>query len=208
MTEETLKKVKKIGIPLAIIVILLGMLYSCTAGKYNKFIELREDVDSKWAQVENVYQTRFDLIPNLVETVKGAAGHEENVFTEVAEARSKAGGVIKLSADDLDDPEKLAKFQKAQDSLGGALQRLLSVSENYPSLKTNENFIALQDELASLENKISNERRRYNESAKKYNTAIQMFPGNFVANLSGFRAKSYFSANDEAKSAPKVDFQK
>lgn len=206
MTEKTAKTLKKVGIPLIIILVVFGMLYSCTAGKYNKFVSLREDVDSKWAQVENVYQTRYDLIPNLVNTVKGAAGHEEKVFTEVAEARSKAGGVIQLSAEDLEDEEKLARFQKAQDSLGGALQRLLSVSENYPSLQTNQNFLALQDDLAAIENNIKIERRRYNETAKTYNTQIQLFPGNFIANMSGFRPKAYFKAAEEAQSAPKVEF--
>lgn len=173
---------------------------------YNNMVELDEQVSAQWAQVENQYQRRYDLIPNLVSTVKGAASHETELYTQVAEARAKAGGIIKLDASILEDEEKFAEFQKVQDSLGGALQRLLSVTENYPELKTNQNFLALQDELEGTENRISTERKRYNDLAQKYNASIRKWPGVLIAGKMGFKAKSYFTAAAQASSAPAVQF--
>lgn len=183
--------------------ILFG-LSSCNI--YNNLVDLDEQVKSQWAQVENQYQRRLDLIPNLVSTVKGAASHETELYTQVAEARAKAGGVIKIDDSILEDEEKFAEFQKAQDSLGGALQRLLSVTENYPELKTNENFLALQDELEGTENRIATERKRYNDVAQTYNSAIRKWPGVLFANKMGLKAKAYFTAATEAATAPVVQF--
>lgn len=191
-----------------VVVIILVVFAGCQfyAGNYNKMVELEENVSNQWAQVQNVYQRRFDLIPNLVETVKGYASHESQVITDVAQARSKAGGVMQLSAADLEDPEAIRRFQEAQNSLGGALQRLLSVTENYPDLKANENFLALQDQLEGTENRISVERGRYNEAVTEYNTFIRQFPRKIIADMSGFRTKEKFSADSSAQTAPAVSF--
>lgn len=176
------------------------------SGNYNKMVELDEAVSGSWAQVQNVYQRRMDLIPNLVETVKGYAAHESQVYSDIAEARSKVGGVVQISAADLEDPEKLRQFQEAQNSLGGALQRLLSVTENYPQLKADQNFLALQDQLEGTENRITVERGRFNEAMTAYNTFIRKFPQNIIANMSGFRQKEKFTADAAAQTAPKVSF--
>ncbi len=166
-----------------------------------------EGVKGQWGQVQNVYQRRFDLIPNLVATVKGYANHEEKVFTEIAEARSKAGGVMNVSDEVLNDPESFKKFQKAQSELSGALQRLLVVTENYPALKADQNFMALQDQLEGTENRITVERQRFNELVKDYNVFIKQFPRAIVANMSGFREKAYFAADEAAEKAPTVSFE-
>ena len=173
---------------------------------YNGLVKMDEGVNTAWSNVENQYQRRLDLVPNLVATVKGFASHESEVFTQVAEARSQAGGVMQLSSDVIDDPEALAKFQQAQNSLGGALQRLLSVTENYPQLQANQNFMALQDELEGTENRIATERMRFNETVQEYNKYIRSFPKNIIANMNGFEKKAYFTSTDEAKTAPKVEF--
>lgn len=199
-------KIKKILIIAGIAVVAAIALYSCTAGTYNQIVDMEENVTSSWAQVQNVYQRRLDLVPNLVETVKAAAGHEEKVFTEVAEARSRAGGMVKIDSEVLDDPETFKKYQKVQDSLSSSLQRLLVVSENYPALKTNENFRDLQAQLEGTENRITVERKKYNDAVKVYNSFIRKFPKNIIANMNGFRTKSYFEASEEAQSAPQVKF--
>ncbi len=199
------KGVKTIVIILVIVIAVFGVV-KFFAGTYNTMVSMDEGVLSQWAQVENQYQRRLDLVPNLVATVKGYASHESEVFTQVAEARSQAGGVMELSSDVLDDPEALAKFQQAQNSLGGALQRLLSVTENYPQLQANENFMALQDELEGTENRIATERMRFNETVQEYNKYIRTFPNNIIANMNGFEKKAYFTSTDEAKTAPKVEF--
>lgn len=193
-----------IGVGIAIFVVV--SCFSCVTGSYNKMITLSEEVDAQWAQVENQYQRRSDLIPNLVATVKKYASHESEVYVQVSEARAKAGGVTKIDADTLNDPEKLAQYQKAQDSLGGALQRLLSITENYPELKADKNFLALQDELEGTENRISVERKRYNDAAKAYNISIRRFPASVIAKHNDFTSKAYFTAEEKAKSAPKVEF--
>ena len=150
----------------AVIVILIFSGYGKFKSTYNNMVVLDEGVKEKWSQVENVYQRRSDLIPNLVATVKGYASHEEETFTQIAEARSNAGGNITISEEVLNDPALFQKFQEAQASLGGALQRLMMVTENYPELKANESFLALQSQLEGTENRISVERKRFNETAK------------------------------------------
>ena len=199
-------KLKNGLIGLGIILVVLFGCYSCFSGNYNNLVTMDEQVNAQWAQVENQYQRRYDLIPNLVATVKGFATHESEVYTQVAEARSKAGGIVNIDSSITDDPEKMAQFQKVQDSLGGALQRLLSVAENYPELKANQNFMALQDELEGTENRIAVERKRYNDAAQVFNTSIRKFPVVFLANTFGFKTKAYFKAAEESKSAPKVEF--
>jgi len=197
---------KKLLITVGIIVVVLFGAYSCYRNAYNGMVSRDEEVQSAWAQVQNQYQRRMDLIPNLVNTVKGYAGHEEGVFTAIAEARAKAGGVVKVDGSMLDDPEQFKKYQQAQDALGASLRRLLLVSENYPELKANQNFLALQDELAGTENRISTERKRYNDGVKDYNQFIREFPRSIIANMSGFRTKAYFEAAEAAQSAPAVQF--
>ncbi len=193
-------------IPVGIIVVIVLIIYGSFAGTYNKMVALDEGVKSSWSQVENVYQRRFDLIPNLVETVKGYAAQEKDTLTAVTEARSRAGGVMNISDEVLNDPESFERFQQAQGELSGALQRLLVVTENYPELKSNQNFLALQDQLEGTENRIAVERQRFNEQVKTYNTYIKQFPRMIIANLSGFREKPYFEASSGAETAPKVEF--
>ncbi|MGL4982210.1 MAG: LemA family protein [Treponemataceae bacterium] len=193
-------------ISVAVIVGIVFSIYQFFAGTYNSMVGLDEQVKAQWAQVENQYQRRFDLIPNLVETVKGYAAHESEVFSGIAEARSRAGGVMNISNEVLENPESFQRFQQAQGELGGALQRLLAITENYPDLKANQNFLALQDQLEGTENRISVERKRFNDTSQMYNTFIKQFPNMFIANMSGFREKQYFSATDGANQAPQISF--
>ncbi len=193
-------------IPVGIIVVIVLIIYGSFAGTYNRMVALDEGVKSSWSQVENVYQRRFDLIPNLVETVKGYAAQEKDTLTAVTEARSRAGGVMNISDEVLNNPESFERFQQAQGELSGALQRLLVVTENYPELKSNQNFLALQDQLEGTENRIAVERQRFNEQVRTYNTYIKQFPRMIIANLSGFREKPYFEASSGAETAPKVEF--
>lgn len=202
-----MKKGTKIAlIVIAIIVVLLGGCVASISGSYNSMVALDENVKSQWAQVENQYQRRYDLIPNLVATVKGYAEHENEVFTNIADARSKAGGVLNVSDEILNDPEAFARFQQAQNELGSALQRLLVITENYPELKADENFLALQDQLEGTENRISTERTRFNSVVQEYNKTIRAFPKVILANMFGFREKAYFTATTEAQTAPVVQF--
>ena len=150
MAFDPKKFLSKTVVTIIVIVVIALGLYSCTAKTYNNLVSLDEQVNAQWAQVENQYQRRYDLVPNLVSTVKGYAKQEADVFTQVAEARSKAGGVVNIDSSITDDPARMAEFQKVQDTFGGTLQRLLSVTENYPELKSNQNFIALQDELEGI----------------------------------------------------------
>ena len=196
------KKYFTISIIAAAVVLLCGITYS----SYNKLVLLDEETSSAWSQVENQYHRRYDLIPNLVNTVKGYAKHEESVLRELTEARSKAGGVISVDSSILDDPEKMAEFQKVQNELGASLQRLLAVTENYPELKANQNFLALQDELEGTENRISVERKRFNDSVKAYNSTMRRFPMNLLAGMFGFEKKNYFAAEAAAAKAPEVQF--
>jgi LemA protein len=171
----------------------------------NKIVTADEGVKAGWSQVENQYQRRFDLIPNLVETVKGFAKQEKEVLEGVTLARSRVGQLT-VTPEVLNDPKAFAKFQQAQDGLSSALSRLLVVTENYPTLRSNENFLALQSELEGTENRISVERRRFNETVQSYNTLIRRFPASFIASMGGFKEKSYFSAASGADQAPTVKF--
>ncbi len=173
--------------------------------KNNDLVQKQETVNQAWAQVENQYQRRADLVPNLVNTVKGAADFEQETLTNVIEARSRATS-IQVSAGDLDDPQKLARFQQAQQQLSGALSRLLVTVEKYPELKANKNFLALQDQLEGTENRISTERMRFNQAVQTYNTSIQKFPGNIFAGILGFDKKAYFEADEGADEVPEVNF--
>ncbi len=196
----------KIGLGIAGgIIIIIFLIVSWATGKYNSFVGLNENVKSAWSKVENVYQRRADLVPNLVATVKGVANFEKETYTAVTEARAKVGQ-IKISADQLSDPAAIQKFQQAQDGLGSALSRLLVVSENYPQLKANENFLQLQSQLEGTENRIAVERRNFTQIVQEYNTAIKRFPGVFIANFSGFKEKEYFKAAAGSEQAPKVQF--
>lgn len=189
----------------AFIVILIILTISWGVGVYNRLVALNENINQAWSQVENQYQRRYDLIPNLVETVKGVANFEKETYTAVTEARAKVGQ-IRLTADQLSDPNAFQKFQQAQDGLSNALSRLLVVSENYPQLKANENFLQLQAQLEGTENRISVERMKYNQVVQEYNTQIKRFPAAIIANMTGFKEKQYFRATADAEQAPKVQF--
>lgn len=202
-----MKRGQIIGIVIVGIILIFGFsTYNKFKSTYNNMVFLQEEVSSKWSQVENVYQRRSDLIPNLVATVKGYATHEEETFTRLAEARSQAGGTINISEEVINDPALFQRFQEAQANLGGALQRLLMVTENYPDLKANESFLGLQSQLEGTENRITVERQRFNESAKEYNQYIKIFPNNIFANMFGFDEYQYFTATAGADVAPTVDF--
>ncbi len=185
------KLMKKWLVPLAVVVILVMMF----GAGYNSLVSLNENVDGKWSQVENQLQRRADLIPNLVETVKGFAAQEKEIFSEVAEARSKLLGA-----------QSVGQAAEADQALTGALGRLLAISESYPQLKSDANFRALQDELAGTENRMATARRDYNVAVQSYNSKIKGFPTLLYARIFGFAEKEYFEAADEAKGVPKVDF--
>ncbi|MGM0588427.1 MAG: LemA family protein [Bacteroidota bacterium] len=188
---------------LGIGVIVLLAFYSINV--YNSLVDKEENVKQAWAQVENQYQRRADLIPNLVETVKGAADFEQETLTNVIEARSKATS-IQLQPGDLNDPQQLQRFQQAQDQLSGALSRLMVTVERYPQLQANQSFRELQVQLEGTENRIATERNRFNRAAQSYNASIRRFPANIFANMMGFKQKAYFEAEDGAEQAPEVDF--
>lgn len=194
---------KKLIVIVCIVVVLIGLV-GYGVSTYNGMVKSQEGVTSQWANVENQYQRRADLIPNLVNTVKGYAEHEKSTLDAVVSARAKATQIT-VDADDLNEAT-LQKYQAAQGELSQALGRLLMVTENYPDLKANQNFMELQSQLEGTENRISTERTRYNEVAKGYNTSIRLFPASLVAGLTGFVAKPYFQADEASKSAPKVEF--
>lgn len=171
---------------------------------YNTMVEKQENVEAAWSQVENVYQRRADLIPNLVATVKGYAAHEQETLTGVVEARAKATSVT-IDPTKLDE-NSMQQFQQAQDALSSALSRLLVVKESYPELKANENFRDLQVQLEGTENRITVERQKFNDVARDYNTYIRQFPQNIIAGIFGFSSKPYFAAKAGADEAPKVEF--
>ena len=195
---------KKGLITVIIIVVVVLAIYAWIKGSYNGMVQRQESVEAQWAQVENVYQRRADLIPNLVETVKGYAAHEEGTFTAVVDARAKATSIT-IDPSNI-TPEQLEQFQAAQDQLSGALSKLLAVKEAYPDLKANENFLALQSQLEGTENRITVERKKFNETAQEYNQSIRMFPRNIIANMFGFEKVAYFKAQAGAETAPKVQF--
>ena len=181
-----------VGAALVLILLVLG---GALIGRYNGMVTANEAIDGAWAQVENVLQRRSDLIPNLVETVKGFAAQEKEIFTNVADARGRLAGAA--------SPREAAA---ANAGLTSALGRLLAIAENYPNLKSNENFIRLQDELAGSENRIAVERRHYNETVRLYNTSVKRFPNNFLAGMFNFGEREYFEAEETAKEAPEVEF--
>lgn len=180
---------------IGIILLLVISFYGFFKGTYNRFVSMDEAVKGSWAQVENQLQRRYDLIPNLVETVKGYAKQEKDVLVEVTNARAKVGGAGTV-------PDKI----NANNELSGALSRLLVVVEKYPDLKSNQNFIRLQDELAGTENRIAVERMRYNEAVKAYNVSIRSFPANLLAGMFGFQKAAFFEAPATAKATPQVKF--
>ena len=188
------------------VIVLVGLaLVGWGFGVYNKLVSYDENVKQSWGQVENQYQRRYDLIPNLVETVKGYAKHEESVFENVAEARASVGKLT-VTPEVLNDPQAFKRFQMAQDALSSALSRLLAVSENYPNLKADQNFLALQAQLEGTENRIAVERRRFNEAVQGYNVLVRTVPSAIIASFSGFRERPYFTAAEGAANAPKVQF--
>ena len=175
--------------------------------KYNALVPLSQSVDAQWAQVQNVYQRRADLIPNLVKTVEGAANFEKSTLTDIVNARASVGQVKIDPSKAPDDPAALAKFQAAQDGLSSALSRLLVVVEKYPELKANQNFLNLQSQLEGTENRISVERGNFNTAVKAFNTAVQLFPTNVIAGFFGYKVKPYFEAKAGAENPPAVSFQ-
>jgi len=196
----------KVLIGLAVLVVIAVLIIGWVFGIRNQMVTKEESVNSSWAQVQNQYQRRFDLIPNLVETVKGYATQEKDVLLGVTEARAKAGGVMNVSPEVLNDPQAFARFQEAQAGLGSALQRLLVVVERYPELKSNQNFLTLQAQLEGTENRISVERKRFNEEVQAYNSYVRSFPPALLAGMFGFQTKSYFQAVPTAEQAPQVQF--
>lgn len=191
-------------IPVGILAVIAFIILMWFVGAYNGLISTRGNVDRSWANVETQYQRRLDLIPNLVETVAGFATQERTVFEQVTQARSRVGQV-QLSVEDLDDPAKMQAFQNAQSELGGALSRLLAVAENYPELKSSQNFLALQDQLEGTENRIATARRDYNDAVYTYNVMTQRIPTVIVANMFGFDQRQSFEAQEGADVAPSID---
>ena len=183
-----MKSIKKSWIVIAVIVVVVLVLYSSFKGSYNSMVTMEENVTASWAQVENVYQRRADLIPNLVATVKGYADFEKETLEGVIEARAKATSVT-IDPTNM-DPQALQQFQSAQDGLGSALSRLMVVVERYPELKANQNFMDLQTQLERTENRISVERRNFNTAAQGFNTFIRQFPKNILASIFGFEKKA------------------
>ena len=192
-------------IVLGVLVLIVVVGFASLFGIYNGFVTAEQGVNEKWAQVQNVYQRRADLIPNLVETVKGFAAQEKTVLEEVTRARASASG-IKATPELLNDPANFKKFQDAQNQLGGALSRLLVTVERYPDLKSNQSFLALQSQLEGTENRITVERQRFNEAVRDYNTKIKLMPGALVARLMGFKEKAFFEAAPGSEAVPKVKF--
>ena len=189
------------------VVAVFTSLFALSGCGYNTMQSQDEAANAAWSEVLNQYQRRADLIPNLVNTVKGYATHEQEVFTQVTEARSKVGS-IQMSAEDAADPEKLQQFQQAQGNLSSALSRMLVVSENYPQLKADQNFRDLQAQLEGTENRISLARNNYIKAVQTYNTTLRQFPQNLTAKLFGMKARANFSVENEAavSNAPKVSF--
>ncbi len=195
---------KKSWIIIIVIIVFVFLTGSWFVGKYNSMVVGNEVVNEKWAQVENVYQRRADLIPNLVATVKGYASHEQETLQGVVEARAKATSTT-IDAGNM-DAAALQKFQSAQSGLSSALSKLMVVVEKYPDLKANQNFLELQAQLEGTENRIAVERKRFNEAARDYNLTIKMFPNNMLAGMYGFEKRAYFEAEETSKTAPKVEF--
>ena len=198
------KGLKTTLIIIGVLVVFLIGGCSYYSNTYNKMITLDESVSGAWAQVQNVYQRRYDLIPNLVNTVKGAADFEQSTLQEVVAARA-AATQVKIDPSQLTE-ENIAKYQQAQDALSSSLSRLLVSVERYPDLKATQNFRDLQAQLEGTENRITVERQKFNQTVQSFNTSIRRFPRNIVAGMFGFDKKGYFKANDGAENAPVVDF--
>jgi LemA protein len=196
---------KALIVVLVLLVVVVGGIFMWGVGVNNRLVTAEQGVNAAWAQVQTVYQRRADLIPNLVETVKGFAAQERTVLEEVTKARASASQ-MQLTPEMLNDPAALKKFQDVQGQLGGALSRLLVTVERYPELKSNQNFLALQSQLEGTENRIAVERRRYNEVVQGYNTQLAVFPGSLVASFRGFKPKAYFEAAAGSEAAPKIKF--
>ncbi len=192
---------------LGVLVLVVLIAAFAVWGTYNDIVARQQDVESSWAQVQNVYQRRADLVPNLVATVKGYAAHESQVLEAVTASRAQVGS-LQVSPNTINNPAELQKFQQAQAGLTNALSRLLLVVERYPDLKANQNFLELQSQLEGTENRIAVERRRFNESAQAYNTRIMQFPANIVARMFGFEKKAYFESTPGSEKPPVVDFSK
>ena len=200
---------KKLAIGCGVLVVLgviLLIVLAIAGGSYNRLVRLQQEVDKQWAQVQNVYQRRADLVPNLVATVSGAANFEKSTLTEITTARASVGQVKLDPKAAPTDPAKLAEFDRAQSQLSGALSRLLVVAERYPELRATQNFQELQAQLEGTENRISVERRNFNEAVQAYNTAIKSFPAMFYAGMFGFKERPYFAATPGAETPPKVQF--
>lgn len=188
------------------VILFLGIiLFGWVTRTYNSLVRQDETVNQAWAQVQNQYQRRADLVPNLVEVVKGYASHEREVFEKVAEARASVGN-LQVTPEILNDPQLFEKFQQAQASLSSWLSRLIAVAENYPQLKANENFLQLQSQLEGTENRIAVERKRFNEVVQEYNIRVRTFPASIIAGILGFAQKQYFKAEPGAEQVPKVQF--
>jgi LemA protein len=187
---------------ISIVALIVGFM---AYGTYNDLVKQQQAVESQWAQVENVYQRRADLIPNLVATVKGYAAHEREVFEAVTASRAQVGS-IRITPEMLNNPAELQKFQEAQAGLTSALSRLIAVAENYPDLKANQNFLELQSQLEGTENRITVERMRFNEVAQAYNTRVMQFPANIFARIFNFQKKAYFQSAPGSEKPPVVDF--
>ena len=192
-------------ITLVVLVVLLGLVGCGATSSYNSLVQADERVQTAWSNVETQYQRRADLIPNLVETVQGAADFEKETLQSVTEARAKATS-IQVSADDLDNPQRLQQFQQAQSALGQSLGRLLAVSENYPQLQATQAFSDLQAQLEGTENRITVARRDYNQAVQQYNTQVRSFPTVLFAGLMGFPPRTAFEAEAGAEQAPDVNF--
>ncbi len=192
-----------VGAFVLFIAVIAGMWF---IGIRNHIVELDQAVAKQWSDVENDYQRRFDLIPNLVQTVQGAANFEKSTLTEITEARAKVGQVTMQGANIPNNPQAMQQYEQAQAGLSSALSRLLVVVERYPELRSNENFLQLQSQLEGTENRISVERRRFNDAAQTYNTYILKFPNSMVAGMSGFHTKEYFKGVTGSAEAPKVKF--
>lgn len=203
---KEVKKMKTGYVILLVIVLIIVILIASVIGRYNQMQTKKVDVETAWSQVENQYQRRFDLIPNLVSTVQGAANFEKSTLTDVIEARAKVGQ-MNVTPETLTNPEAFAKFQQAQDGLSSALSRLMVVVERYPDLKANQNFLELQAQLEGTENRVTTERGRFNDSVKSFNAYIVVFPNNILAGMFGMKPMAYFQATEEAQTATKVQFE-
>lgn len=195
---------KKSHIILIVVAVIILSTFFWFKNTYNGMVTMQEKVSAQWSNVENQYQRRLDLIPNLVNTVKGYAEHEQNTLNGVVEARAKATQ-MQINLDNLDEAA-MKKLNTVQGELSSALSKLMAISENYPDLKANENFRDLQAQLEGTENRIAVERRKFNDTARTYNTGIRQFPQNMLAGMFGFTPKPYFEANAGAENAPKVEF--